>query len=137
MKKKSVAILGSTGSIGTQALSIMSEFSEEFDVKLISANSNDKLLLEQAFSFKPNHVVINTELGYGFLKKNLSIPGTKIHFGNTVLSELVQSEDFDVVLVAIVGFAALLPTISAIKSGKKIALANKETLVVAGQIITS
>ena len=137
MKKKSVAILGSTGSIGTQALSIMSEFSAEFDVKLISANSNDKLLLEQSLSFKPNHVVINTEPGYSFLKKKLSIPGTKIHFGNNILSELVESEDFDVVLVAIVGFAALLPTISAIKSGKKIALANKETLVVAGQIITS
>ena len=102
MKKKSVAILGSTGSIGTQALSIMSEFSAEFDVKLISANSNDKLLLEQSLSFKPNHVVINTEPGYSFLKKKLSIPGTKIHFGNNILSELVESEDFDVVLVAIV-----------------------------------
>ena len=137
MKKKCVAILGSTGSIGTQALSIINEFSDQFDVKLISANSSDKLLLEQGGVFKPKHVVINTDLGYNYLKKNLTTPGTKIHFGNDVLCELIESEDFDIVLVAIVGFAALLPTISAIKSGKKIALANKETLVVAGQMISS
>lgn len=137
MKKKQVAILGSTGSIGTQALNIIKEFSEEFEVKLISANSSDKLLLNQANSFKPNHVVINTNKGYNYIKKNLNHKETKIHLGNEVLCDLIESEGFDVVLVAIVGFAALLPTISAIKSGKKIALANKETLVVGGQIISS
>ncbi len=137
MKKKQVAILGSTGSIGTQALSIIKEFSNNFEVKLISANSNDKLLLDQVINFNPSHVVINTTDGYNYIKKNVNNPENTIHLGNKVLCELIESEDFDVILVAIVGFAALLPTISAIKSGKKIALANKETLVVAGQIISS
>ena len=137
MKKKRVAILGSTGSIGTQALNIINEFSEDFEVKLISANSNDQLLLDQALNFKPKHVIINTKGGYNYIKKNLKNNKTKVHLGGKVLCELIESGDFDIVLVAIVGFAALMPTISAIKSGKKIALANKETLVVGGQIISS
>ncbi len=137
MRKKSVAILGSTGSIGTQALNIIKEFSEDFEVKLISANSNDHLLLDQALNFQPKHVIINTNTGYNYIKKNIKEEKTKIHLGDKVLCDLIESEDLDVVLVAIVGFAALMPTISAIKSGKKIALANKETLVVGGQIISS
>ena len=137
MKKKKIAVLGSTGSIGVQALKIINEFPEDFELSLISANSNDKLLLEQALFFQPKHVIINTEGGYNYIKENLKTPFTKSHLGNRALCDLIEGEDFDVVLVAIVGFAALLPTISAIKSGKKIALANKETLVVAGQIISS
>ena len=137
MKKKKIAILGSTGSIGVQALKIIKEFPEDFELSLISANSNDKLLLKQALLFQPKHVIINNENGYRFIKENLKTHFTKTHLGNNVLCDLIELEDFDVVLVAIVGFAALLPTISAIKSGKKIALANKETLVVAGQIISS
>lgn len=137
MKKKKIAVLGSTGSIGVQALKIIKEFSENFELSLISANSSDKLLLEQALFFQPKHVIINTESGYSHIKKNLKSPFTKLHLGDQALCDLIESEDFDIVLVAIVGFAALLPTISAIKSGKKIALANKETLVVAGQIISS
>ncbi len=137
MKKKKIAVLGSTGSIGVQALKIIKEFSENFELSLISANSSDKLLLEQALFFQPKHVIINTESGYSYIKKNLKSPFTKLHLGDQALCDLIEGEDFDIVLVAIVGFAALLPTISAIKSGKKIALANKETLVVAGQIISS
>ncbi len=137
MEKKRVAILGSTGSIGTQALKIINEFSEDFEVKLISANRNDQLLLDQALKFKPKHVIINTISGYNYIKKNLKQNKTKVHCGGKVLCELIEDEDFDIVLVAIVGFAALMPTISAIKSGKKIALANKETLVVGGGIISS
>ena len=137
MKKKKIAVLGSTGSIGVQALNIIKEFSEVFELSLISANSSDMLLLEQALFFQPKHVIINTENGYSYIKKNLRSPLTKLHLGDQALCDLIESEDFDIVLVAIVGFAALLPTISAIKSGKKIALANKETLVVAGQIISS
>lgn len=137
MIKKSVAILGSTGSIGVQALNIMKEFSDDFEVKLISANSSDKLLLDQSLAFKPKHVVINTSTGYNYIKKNLTQIETETHLGNDALCKLIESEKIDIVLVAIVGFAALMPTISAIKSGKKIALANKETLVVGGQIISS
>ena len=137
MKKKKIAVLGSTGSIGVQALKIIKEFSENFELSLVSANSSDKLLLEQALFFQPKHVIINTESGYSYIKKNLNSPSTKLHLGDQALCDLIEGEDFDIVLVAIVGFAALLPTISAIKSGKKIALANKETLVVAGQIISS
>ena len=137
MKKKKIAVLGSTGSIGVQALKIIKEFSEDFELSLISANSSDTLLLEQALFFQPEHVIINTESGYSYIKKNLKSSFTKLHLGDQALCNLIESEDFDIVLVAIVGFAALLPTISAIKSGKKIALANKETLVVAGQIISS
>ena len=137
MKKKKIAVLGSTGSIGVQALKIIKEFSENFELSLISANSSDRLLLEQALFFQPKHVIINTESGYSYIKKNLKSPFTKLHLGDQALCDLIESKDFDIVLVAIVGFAALLPTISAIKSGKKIALANKETLVVAGQIISS
>jgi 1-deoxy-D-xylulose-5-phosphate reductoisomerase len=142
MKKKKIAVLGSTGSIGVQALKIIKEFSEDFELSLISANSSYELLLEQALFFQPKHVIINTENGYAYIKQSLespfyNFPITKLHLGNKALCDLIEYEDIDIVLVAIVGFAALLPTISAIKSGKKIALANKETLVVAGQIISS
>ena len=134
--KKRIAILGSTGSIGTQALKIVKEFPDKFELNLISANSNDKLLLKQAVEFQPNDVVINSEEGYKNIKKNIR-GNSSIHHGAGSLCQLIENNDYDVVLIAIVGFAALLPTISAIKSNKKIALANKETLVVGGEIISS
>ena len=134
--KKRIAILGSTGSIGTQTLKILKEFPDKFELNLISANSNDKLLLKQALDFQPKDVVINSGEGYKNIKK--TIRGSScVHHGVSSLCQLIENNDYDVVLVAIVGFAALLPTISAIKSNKKIALANKETLVVGGEIISS
>ena len=134
--KKRIAILGSTGSIGTQALKILKEFPDKFELNLISANNNDKLLLEQAVEFQPKDVVINSKDGYKNIKKNIS-GSPSIHLGPNSLCQLIENNNYDVVLIAIVGFAALLPTISAIKSNKKIALANKETLVVGGEIISS
>ena len=134
--KKRIAILGSTGSIGTQALKILKEFPDKFELNLISANSNDKLLLKQALDFQPKNVVINSSEGYKNIKKNIR-GNSYVHHGVSSLCQLIENNDYDVVLVAIVGFAALLPTISAIKSNKKIALANKETLVVGGEIISS
>ena len=134
--KKRVAILGSTGSIGTQALKILKEFPDKFELNLISANNNDKLLLKQVVDFQPKDVVINSNEGYKNIKKNIH-GNSSVHHGVNSLCQLIENNDYDVVLVAIVGFAALLPTISAIKSNKKIALANKETLVVGGEIISS
>jgi len=134
--KKRIAILGSTGSIGTQTLKILKEFPDKFELNLISANSNDKLLLKQALDFQPKDVVINSGEGYKNIKKNIR-GSSCVHHGVSSLCQLIENNDYDVVLVAIVGFAALLPTISAIKSNKKIALANKETLVVGGEIISS
>ena len=134
--KKRIAILGSTGSIGTQALKIVKEFPDKFELNLISANSNDKLLLKQALDFQPKDVVINSSEGYKNIKKNVR-GNSCVHHGVSSLCQLIENNDYDVVLIAIVGFAALLPTISAIKSNKKIALANKETLVVGGEIISS
>ena len=134
--KKRIAILGSTGSIGTQTLKILKEFPDKFELNLISANSNDKLLLKQALDFQPKDVVINSGEGYKNIKKNIR-GSSYVHHGVSSLCQLIENNDYDVVLVAIVGFAALLPTISAIKSNKKIALANKETLVVGGEIISS
>lgn len=133
MNRKRIAILGSTGSIGVQALSIVRSFPNNFSVELISCNSNENLCLKQCLFFKPKHVVINSEVGYNYLKKHL--PSTKIYLGNQKLADLMSLSSIDLVLVAIVGAAALLPTISAIKNGKKIALANKECLVVGGQIV--
>ena len=132
--KKTISILGSTGSIGTQALGVVEESSDLFGVFLLSCNSNYKLLFSQAKKFKPKHVVINSEVGYQFLKKNLNST-TTVSLGVDVLCDLVQSKEIDLVLSGVVGSAGLLPTISAIKAKKTIALANKETLVVAGKLI--
>ena len=133
--KKNIALLGSTGSIGTQVLEIVKNKPDLFKVFLLSANSNYKLLYKQILTFKPKHAVINSNAGYLFLKKNLSNQNTRIHFGVEDLCSLVQDNDIDLVITAIVGSAGLLPTVSAIKSKKNIALANKETLVVAGELI--
>ena len=133
--KKILAILGSTGSIGKQALDVVSKKPNLFSVFLLSCNSNYKLLYEQAKVFKPKHVVINTEIGYKFLKKTLDQRFTVVSLGMDSLSGLMGSPSIDLVLTAIVGSAGLLPTISAISAKKNIALANKETLVIAGELV--
>ena len=133
--KKNIAVLGSTGSIGTQTLSVISKFPKLFKAYLLSANNNHVLLLKQAVYFKPKHIVINSEEGYLFLKERLKKQATKVWLRKDALCQLVTDKNIDLVLTAIVGSAGLMPTISAINAKKIIALANKETLVVAGSLI--
>ena len=135
-KKKQIAILGSTGSIGTQALEVISEHSNLFEVAVLTANNNSKLLIEQAIKFKPNTVVIANEEKYKEVDEALFKLGIKVFAGQQSLEEVVELENIDVVLTALVGYSGLKPTIRAIKAKKTIALANKETLVVAGDLIT-
>jgi 1-deoxy-D-xylulose-5-phosphate reductoisomerase len=135
-KKKQIAILGSTGSIGTQALEVISEHSNLFEVEVLTANNNSKLLIEQAIKFKPNTVVIANEEKYKEVDEALFKLGIKVFAGQQSLEEVVELENIDVVLTALVGYSGLKPTIRAIKAKKTIALANKETLVVAGDLIT-
>ena len=135
-KKKQIAILGSTGSIGTQALEVISEHSNLFEVEVLTANNNSKLLIEQAIKFKPNTVVIANEEKYKEVDDALFKLGIKVFAGQQSLEEVVEGENIDVVLTALVGYSGLKPTIKAIKAKKTIALANKETLVVAGDLIT-
>ena len=135
-KKKQIAILGSTGSIGTQALEVISEHSNLFEVEVLTANNNSKLLIEQAIKFKPNTVVIANEEKYKEVDEALFKLGIKVFAGQQSLEEVVEAENIDVVLTALVGYSGLKPTIRAIKARKTIALANKETLVVAGDLIT-
>jgi len=134
--KKQIAILGSTGSIGTQALEVISEHSDLFEVEVLTANNNSALLIEQAKKHKPNTVVITNEDKYKEVDDALFNLGIKVFSGQQSLKEVVEGEKIDVVLTALVGYSGLKPTIHAIKSGKNIALANKETLVVAGDLIT-
>ena len=135
-KKKHIAILGSTGSIGTQALEVISEHPNLFDVEVLTANNNSSLLIEQAKKYKPNMVVITNEDKYEEVNSALFNTGVKVFSGQNSLEEIVEVESIDVVLTALVGYAGLKPTIRAIKARKNIALANKETLVVAGELIT-
>ena len=137
LEKKRIAILGSTGSIGTQALEVVQQYPEYFDVKLLSAHSNVDLLAEQARRHSPTSVVICNETRYERLRDHLGNTSVKIYSGVNTLAEVVQSDYIDLVLVSLVGYAGLLPTINAIKGGKEIALANKETLVVAGDLVRS
>ena len=134
--KKQIAILGSTGSIGTQALEVISKHSDLFEVEVLTANNNSALLIEQAKKHKPNTVVITNEDKYKEVDGALFNLGIKVFSGQQSLKEVVEGEKIDVVLTALVGYSGLKPTIHAIKSGKNIALANKETLVVAGDLIT-
>ena len=136
VKKKQIAILGSTGSIGTQALEVISEHSDLFEVEVLTANNNSALLIEQAKKYKPNTVVITNEDKYKEVDDALFDLGIKVFAGQQSLEEVVEGENIVVVLTALVGYSGLKPTIHAIKSGKNIALANKETLVVAGDLIT-
>ena len=136
VKKKKIAILGSTGSIGTQALEVIFEHSNLFEVEVLTANNNSKLLIEQAIKFKPNTVVITNEEKYKEVDDALFKLGVKVFAGQQSLEEVVEGENIDIVLTALVGYSGLKPTIRAIKAKKTIALANKETLVVAGDLIT-
>ena len=136
VKKKQIAILGSTGSIGAQALEVISEHSDLFEVEVLTANNNSALLIEQAKKFKPNTVVIANEDKYKEVDGALFGLGIKVFAGPQSLEEVVEGENIDIVLTALVGYSGLKPTIRAIKAKKNIALANKETLVVAGDLIT-
>ncbi len=134
--KKKIAILGSTGSIGTQTLEVIEEHADKFEVEVLTANSNADLLIEQALKFKPNAVVIVNETHYKKVSEALWEHDIKTYSGIEALAQIVEMEAIDIVLTALVGYAGLLPTINAIKAKKTIALANKETLVVAGELIT-
>jgi 1-deoxy-D-xylulose-5-phosphate reductoisomerase len=135
-QKKGIAILGSTGSIGTQALEVIEQYPDRFDLQVITAGKNAALLIEQAKKHLPNTVVITDESAYGQVKEALAAYDIHVYAGSESLSQVVQSNEVDVVLTALVGYAGLKPTLSAIASGKTIALANKETLVVAGELVT-
>ncbi len=136
MKKKQICILGSTGSIGTQALQVIEEHSDLYEVYALTANNRVEQLAEQARKFQPAAVVIANEQHYERLKKMLDdVPEVKVYAGARALDEIVEAGPIDMVLTAMVGFAGLSPTIHAIKARKAIALANKETLVVAGELI--
>ena len=134
--KKQIAILGSTGSIGTQALEVIKEHADLYEVYCLTANNKVELLAEQAHQFKPAAVVIANEQRYDELKQLMSdMPEVKVYAGAKALDEIVEAGPINMVLTAMVGFAGLSPTIHAIKARKTICLANKETLVVAGQLI--
>jgi 1-deoxy-D-xylulose-5-phosphate reductoisomerase len=135
-EKKNIAILGSTGSIGTQALDVIRANKDMFAAEVLTANGNADLLIKQAIEFNPNAVVIADENKYQYVKDALSAFDIKVFAGNKAVTQVVQMESIDMVLAAIVGYAGLESTIAAIKAGKQIALANKETLVVAGELVT-
>ena len=135
-QKKQIAILGSTGSIGTQALEVIEEHADLYEVYCLTANNKVELLAEQAHKFKPAAIVIANEARYDALKALMSdMPEVKVYAGAKALDEIVEAGPIDMVLTAMVGFSGLNPTIHAIKAGKTICLANKETLVVAGELI--
>lgn len=134
--KKKICILGSTGSIGTQTLEVISEHPDLFEAYVLTANSRADLLIQQARQYQPCCVVIADESKYEYVREALADEPIQVYAGADALCQVVQMEPVDVVLTALVGFSGLRPTISAIKAGKPIALANKETLVVAGELIT-
>ena len=135
-KVKHIAILGSTGSIGTQALDVVERHPNKFAVEVLTAQNNWELLVQQAIQYKPNTVVITNEDHYDKVFEALDSRDIKVYAGDNALSHVVQMEEVDVVLTALVGYSGLVPTVKAIESGKDIALANKETLVVAGELVT-
>ncbi|MEO6327777.1 MAG: 1-deoxy-D-xylulose-5-phosphate reductoisomerase [Ginsengibacter sp.] len=135
MSKKRIAIFGSTGSIGTQALEVIDSNPDLFEVEILTAQTNDTLLIQQALKFKPNAVVIGDENKYEKVKSGLSSADVKVFCGEDALEEAADFDTYDMMLASIVGFAGLKPTLKAVEKGKAIALANKETLVVAGDIV--
>ena len=137
MSKKRLAILGSTGSIGTQTLQVVAEHPDLYEVRVLTAHSQADALIGQALRFEPDAVVIVDETQYNKVREALADKPVKVFCGAKALTEVVQMPSVDVVLTATVGFSGLEPTIAAIKAGKQIALANKETLVVAGELITA
>ena len=136
-ENKRVAILGSTGSIGTQTLDVIRQHSDWFTVEVLTAQHNWELLVAQALEFKPNAVVIGNEDHYSKVKEALSGEPIKVFAGQKAIAQVVEMDTIDLVLTALVGYAGLIPTVHAIRAGKQIALANKETLVVAGELITA
>jgi len=133
--KKRIAIFGSTGSIGKQTLEVIDAHPDLFEVELLTAQTNDKLLIEQALKYKPNAVVIVDEKKYEHVKAALIPKDIKVFAGESALEEAADFDSYDMMVAAIVGFAGLKPTLKAVEKGKAIALANKETLVVAGDIV--
>ncbi len=137
MQKKRLAILGSTGSIGTQTLEVVRKHPEAFEVEVLTAQSSVKKLIEQAIEFKPNVVVIGNEKYYREVADQLEPYHIKVYAGSEAICQVTEMETIDLVVVALVGFAGLKPTLKAIEAGKPIAIANKETFVVAGEIVTN
>lgn len=136
MQQRKLAILGSTGSIGTQAVEVVKAYPDQFQVEVLTTNNNADLLIQQAVELKPNVVVICNEDRYDQVFSALDPLGIKVYAGAAAIASVVQMDTVDMVLTAMVGYSGLLPTIRAIEAGKAIALANKETLVVAGELIT-
>jgi 1-deoxy-D-xylulose-5-phosphate reductoisomerase len=135
-EKKRIAILGSTGSIGTQALEVIAANPDVFEVEVLTAHHNADLLIEQAKAFRPNAVVIADDTQYERVREGLMKEPIKVYAGDNALCDVVQMDTIDLVLTALVGYSGVRPTLKAIEAGKPIALANKETLVVAGELIT-
>lgn len=133
---KKIAILGSTGSIGTQALEVVAAHPGQFEVEVLTAGGNADLLIEQTLQYKPNAVVIADESKYPYVKEALASEPVKVYAGSEAVAQVTESDAVSVVLTALVGFSGLEPTLRAIAAGKHIALANKETLVVAGKLVT-
>lgn len=134
--KKRIAILGSTGSIGTQTLEVVQSYPEAFEVEVLTANENYQLLISQAQTFVPNTVVIGNPHHYNLVNEALFPLGIKVFAGPQAIEQVVEMESVDMVVIALVGFSGLLPTLKAIEAGKLIATANKETFVVAGELVT-
>ena len=134
--KKRLAILGSTGSIGTQTLQVVDANPDMFQVEVLVANNSVEKLIEQAKKYSPNAVVIGNEKNYLVVKEALSDTDVKVYAGQDAIAQVVTMESVDVVVTAMVGYSGLVPTVRAIEAGKTIALSNKETLVVAGELIT-
>ncbi|MGX1642125.1 1-deoxy-D-xylulose-5-phosphate reductoisomerase [Sphingobacterium sp. NPDC055431] len=136
MSKRKLAILGSTGSIGTQTLEVVEQYPDHFSITVLSAGRNADLLIQQVLKFRPAAVVVCEKTAFEKVSDTLQGKGIEVLFGEDALVETVQRDDIDIVLTAVVGAVGLRPTVAAIESGKDIALANKETLVVAGELIT-
>ena len=132
---KRIAIFGSTGSIGRQTLEVIATYPDKFSAEILTAYTNEKLLIEQALKFNPNIVVIADDKKYETLKEALSHTKVKVFAGENALNEVALMNCYDLMIAAIVGYAGFKPTFNAIDSGKTVALANKETLVVAGDIV--
>lgn len=136
-QKRHIAILGSTGSIGTQALEVVRAMPGQFELDVLTGNGNADLLIRQALEFEPNTVVIADESKYKLVADALASTDIKVFAGEDAIAQMVEMESIDLVLTALVGYSGLKPTLAAIRAGKQIALANKETLVVAGELVTA
>jgi 1-deoxy-D-xylulose-5-phosphate reductoisomerase len=134
--QRRVAILGSTGSIGTQTLEVIERYPDQFKLEILTARNNAEVLVKQSRTFLPNHVVITNEEKYAYVSEQLEDLPVKVYAGTDALEQIVEMDSIDIVMSALVGFSGLQPTLRAIRAGKDIALANKETLVVGGDLVT-